>query len=92
MASKSIMGKTRWGNPVWPLRGALGPSPCYGGGLRHTCRGEGRCGALQGGGETTVSAALRALPCASVGVDASKEAFDSKTVLDDFALVVSLCG
>jgi len=27
-----------------------------------------------------------------VGVDASKEAFDSKTVLDDFALVVSLCG
>jgi hypothetical protein len=34
MASKSIMGKTRWGNPIWPLRGALGPSPCNGGGLR----------------------------------------------------------
>jgi hypothetical protein len=34
MATKSITGKTRWGNPVWPLRGALGLSPCNGGGLQ----------------------------------------------------------
>src|SRR5713101_3698453 len=30
----------------------------------HTCRGEGRYGALQGGGATTGSVALQALPCA----------------------------
>jgi len=30
----------------------------------HTCRGEGRYGALQGGGATMGSVALRALPCA----------------------------
>src|SRR5713101_7763068 len=31
---------------------------------RHTCRGGKRYGALQGGGATTGSVALRALPCA----------------------------
>jgi hypothetical protein len=51
----------------------------------HTCRGEGRYGALQGGGATTGSVALRALPCAGVGVDARGEAFESNTVLENFS-------
>jgi hypothetical protein len=34
MVSISLPGITRWGNPYSPLSGALGLSPCYGGGLR----------------------------------------------------------
>ena len=48
-------------------------------------RGGKRYAALQGGGATTVSAALQAMPGVGVSVDTSQEAFDSKTVLDDFS-------
>jgi len=63
MASISLPGMTRWGNPYSRLPGALGPSPSHGGGLGALFFFGHRC--WYGGPHEAASVAFSCLPAPS---------------------------